>query len=95
MSRWAGGRRGSCAPSLENLAGYWRSSSPAPDAALELRAPLRPGRGTGAALAALRRAGVPGAGPDRWLAPELAAAEALVASGASSKRWRRASGSLE
>ncbi len=48
---------------------------------LELRAPLEPGRGTGAALAALRAAGVAGPGPDRWLAPELAAAERLVASG--------------
>jgi histidine ammonia-lyase len=48
---------------------------------LELRAPLEPARGTGAALAALRAAGVPGPGPDRWLAPELAAAERLVASG--------------
>lgn len=48
---------------------------------LELRAPLVPARGTGAALAALREA-VPGAGPDRWLSPELAAVEELVASGA-------------
>jgi histidine ammonia-lyase len=48
---------------------------------LELRAPLQPGAGTGAALAAVRAAGVPGPGPDRRLAPELAAAERLVASG--------------
>lgn len=48
---------------------------------LELRAPLVPARGTGAALAALREA-VPGAGPDRWLSPELAAVEELVGSGA-------------
>ena len=48
---------------------------------LDLRAPLEPGAGTAAALAAVRAAGVPGTGPDRWLAPELAAAEALVASG--------------
>jgi histidine ammonia-lyase len=48
---------------------------------LELRAPLEPGTGTGAALAAVREAGVPGPGPDRWLAPELAAAERLVGSG--------------
>jgi histidine ammonia-lyase len=31
---------------------------------------------------ALRDAGVPGAGSDRWLSPELAAAEQLVRSGA-------------
>jgi histidine ammonia-lyase len=49
---------------------------------LDLRAPLQPAAGTGAATAALRAAGVPGAGPDRWLAPELATAERLVRSGA-------------
>jgi histidine ammonia-lyase len=49
--------------------------------ALDLRAPLLPAAGTGAALAALR-AVVPGVGPDRWLAPELAAAETLLADGA-------------
>jgi histidine ammonia-lyase len=48
--------------------------------ALDLRAPLAPAAGTGAALAALRTR-VPGPGPDRHLAPELEAAEALVASG--------------
>jgi histidine ammonia-lyase len=48
---------------------------------LELRAPLEPARGTGAALTALRTV-VPGPGPDRWLSPELAAVEALLAQGA-------------
>jgi len=48
--------------------------------ALQL-APLQPAAGTAAALAALRAAGVAGDGPDRWLSPELAAAERLVASG--------------
>jgi histidine ammonia-lyase len=48
---------------------------------LDLRAPLQPGRGTGAALSAVR-AEVPGPGEDRFLAPELAAAEGLVRSGA-------------
>jgi histidine ammonia-lyase len=48
---------------------------------LELRAPLRPGPATGAVVAALRAAGVPGPGPDRWLSPELDAAVALVADG--------------
>lgn len=47
---------------------------------LDLRAPLRPGPATGAALAALRER-VAGPGPDRFLAPELAAAEDLIASG--------------
>jgi histidine ammonia-lyase len=49
---------------------------------LEFRRPLTPAAGTAAALAALRAAGVAGAGPDRWLAPELATAQALVTSGA-------------
>ena len=47
---------------------------------LDLRAPLRPGAGGAAALAAVReRIGGPGA--DRHLAPDLAAAEELVANG--------------
>jgi histidine ammonia-lyase len=48
--------------------------------ALDLRAPIEPAPGTGAALEALRTS-VPGPGPDRHLAPELAATEALVESG--------------
>ncbi len=47
-------------------------------AALDLRAPLRPGPGTGAALAALRIA-VAGPSADRWLSPDLLAAETLLA----------------
>jgi histidine ammonia-lyase len=49
--------------------------------ALELRAPLAPAPGTAAALAQVRTV-APGAGPDRWLAPELAELERLVAAGA-------------
>ncbi len=50
--------------------------------AIELRAPVAaPAAATGAVLAALRQA-VPGAGPDRFLAPELAAAESLLAADA-------------
>jgi histidine ammonia-lyase len=48
--------------------------------ALDLRAPLKPAPGTGAALRAVRER-VPGPGPDRVVAPELAEAEALVDSG--------------
>ncbi len=47
---------------------------------LDLRAPLAPGPGTGAALACVRRR-VPGPGPDRFVAPDLEAVEALIASG--------------
>jgi histidine ammonia-lyase len=48
--------------------------------ALDLRAPLRPGPGTASALTAVREL-IPGPGPDRSPAPELAAAEELVGSG--------------
>jgi histidine ammonia-lyase len=49
--------------------------------ALDLRAPLAPAAGTGAALTLVRSV-VPGPGPDRYLAPELALVEELVRSGA-------------
>ena len=45
---------------------------------IELRAPLHPAAGTAAAISLLRRR-VPGPGPDRWLSPELAAAERMLA----------------
>ena len=48
---------------------------------IELRHPVMPAVPTAAAVAALRDAGVGGVGPDRWLSPELARAEALVMSG--------------
>lgn len=47
---------------------------------VEMRAPLRPSPAASAVVAALREE-VPGRGPDRWLAPELAAAERLLADG--------------
>ncbi|MFC9897134.1 histidine ammonia-lyase [Nocardia sp. NPDC127579] len=49
--------------------------------ALDLRAPLRPAPVTAAAVALLRSL-VPGPGPDRHLAPEIAAAETLIRTGA-------------
>lgn len=48
--------------------------------AIDLRGPLAPAPGTGAALAALRSR-VTGPGPDRFLAPDLAAAREAIASG--------------
>ena len=48
---------------------------------LELRAPLRPSPASAAAIAALRDAGAPAPGPDRWLAPEIEIAVQLVADG--------------
>ena len=44
---------------------------------IEMRAPLKPAPETGAMLATLRKE-VPGVGPDRFLAPELEAAERLL-----------------
>lgn len=49
--------------------------------ALDLRSPLVPAPATAAVLARLRET-APGPGPDRYLAPEIEAAVALVASGA-------------
>ena len=49
---------------------------------VDLRGPLQPSPPVAAAVAALRLGGIGGAGPDRWLAPELGLAEKLVMSGA-------------
>ena len=49
-------------------------------AAIDLRAPLLPGAATAAALDVLRTT-VAGPGPDRWLSPDLRAAEALLRDG--------------
>jgi histidine ammonia-lyase len=48
--------------------------------ALDLRTPLRPAPGTAAALSVVRTR-VEGPGVDRYVSPELAAAERLVSSG--------------
>ena len=47
-----------------------------------LRAPLQSAPATGAVVAALRAAGWPGPGPDRFLAPEIGYAVDLTSSGA-------------
>ncbi len=61
---------------------------------LDLRAPLQPARATAAVRDALRAGGVAGPGPDRMLAPELAAAAALVADGTLVRAAEREVGSL-
>jgi histidine ammonia-lyase len=58
--------------------------------ALDLRAPLRPAAGTESV-----RAHVQGPGPDRWLAPEIAAVHALVADGSVAAAVQAAVGELE
>ena len=49
---------------------------------IELRSPLQPAPATAAAITALRHAGAPAPGTDRWLAPEIDIAVDLVATGA-------------
>jgi histidine ammonia-lyase len=61
--------------------------------ALDLRRPLRPAPATAAVVELLRRH-VPGPGPDRIVAPELAAAERLVRSGAAVEAARQVVGEL-
>jgi len=62
---------------------------------IDLRQPVASAVPTAAAVAALRDAGVAGAGPDRWLSPELARAEALVSSGELLAAVERVTGPLD
>ncbi|HEX2784329.1 MAG TPA: histidine ammonia-lyase [Ilumatobacteraceae bacterium] len=62
---------------------------------IDLRLPLQPAAATSAAVSALRDAGVGGAGPDRWLSPELGRAEALVMSGELLAAVERVTGPLD
>ncbi len=75
---WGGGRK--LRTSLGNLARILAVELVTAARAVELRAPLGTAAGTGAVVSALREA-VPGCGPDRFLAPELAAATDLITSG--------------
>ena len=76
---WGGARR--LRTVLRNLARILAIECVTAARGLELRAPLEPAAGTHAAVAALREAGVPGPGADRFVAPELAIAERLVFGG--------------
>jgi histidine ammonia-lyase len=49
---------------------------------IELRLPLQPAPVTAAVIAALRAAGAPAPGSDRWLAPEIDLAVELIRAGA-------------
>lgn len=62
--------------------------------AIDLRSPLTPSPATGAALAVLRRE-VGGPGPDRWLSPDLRAAELLLADGSVLSAVESTIGTLE
>jgi histidine ammonia-lyase len=63
-------------------------------AALDLRAPLRPGDATAAAVASIRRV-VGGPGPDRWFAPDLHAVETMLSDGTLLDSVELVSGPLE
>ncbi|MFG2757575.1 histidine ammonia-lyase [Streptomyces wuyuanensis] len=66
---------------VDNLARIIAVELYAATRAIELRRGLTPAPASRAAITALRAAGVDGPGPDRFLAPELAAAEAFVRDG--------------
>ncbi len=66
---------------LDNLTSILAVELVAAARALDLRAPLQPAPATAAVRDMVRKT-IPGAGPDRVVAPELAAAEALIRSGA-------------
>jgi len=75
---WAAGRK--LRRSLDGLTRVLAVELLTAARALDLRAPLRPAAGTGAAVAGLRRH-VPGPGPDRYLSPDIEAAVTAVRSG--------------
>ena len=80
--------------SLRNLARILAVELVAAAHGIDLRAPLEPGQGTRAALDAVREQ-VLGPGPDRRLAPDLAAGERLVGSGELVAAVEAAIGELE
>jgi histidine ammonia-lyase len=79
--------------SVANLARIVAVEITAAARGLDLRAPMRPGEGTDAARAAVREL-VPGFGPDRHVAPELAAVEQAVRSGELLGAVERTTGAL-
>ena len=76
---WAAARK--LRTSLANLAQVLAVELLVAARALDFRRPLRPSPATAAVVDAVRRE-VDGPGPDRFVAPELAAAESLIRSGA-------------
>jgi histidine ammonia-lyase len=79
---------------LENLARILAVEAVCAARALDLRAPLRPAPATGA-VRDLLRTRVPGPGPDRFLAPDLAAGAELVQRGAILSAAESAAGALQ
>jgi histidine ammonia-lyase len=89
---WAAARK--LRRSIDNLRRIVAVELVCAGAAVDLRGPLAPAAGTGAALRVLRDA-VAGPGPDRWLSPDLRAAEALLADGSVLAAVESAIGNLE
>ena len=89
---WAAARK--LRRSIDNLRRILAVELVCAGAAIDLRGPLAPAAGTGAALSVLRDA-VAGPGPDRWLSPDLRAAEALLADGSVLAAVESAIGNLE
>ncbi len=79
---------------LDNLARILAVELVCAARALDLRAPLRPAAATGAVRDLLRER-VPGPGPDRFLAPELATAEELIRQGEVTRRAAEVVGELQ
>ena len=75
---WAAARK--LRRSIDNLRRILAVELVCAGASIDLRAPLVPAPGTAAALATLRTAVAP-PGPDRWLSPDLRAAERLIGRG--------------
>jgi histidine ammonia-lyase len=88
---WSAGRK--LRRAVDALTGVLAIELTAAARGLDLRAPLAPATGTAAARDVLR-AEVRGVGTDRFLAPELAAAAALVSGGAVSAAVEAAIGPL-
>lgn len=89
---WAAARK--LRRSVANLRRVLAVEMSAAAAGLDLRAPLQPAVGTSAARDAIRSV-MPPPGPDRWLAPELAAVEELLAAGTVIAEVATAIGPLE
>jgi histidine ammonia-lyase len=88
---WAAARK--LRTALANLAQILAVELVVAARALDLRQPLRPALAT-AAVVALVRGEIDGPGPDRFVAPELAAAERLIRSGAAVAAAERVIGVL-
>ncbi len=89
---WAAARK--LRRSVDNLRRILAVELVCAGAAIDFRGPLSPGLGTGAALGALRTQ-VAGPRADRWLSPDLLAAEALLADGTVLEAVESVVGTLE